>query len=171
MSEVLASIYASGEPIVKQAYSDYDAPTKTFPSLQSLQDDIACVPEQKRKFFHYAIYYPAARGFVLEKRIELKPGAVKNHTHRFSQEGWGLIFLQITFKDAGNVECCVLANSETRANNWSVTLARLGAPDRWDWVVVKHHAGRLIRFVRKLAKQQAEQGADGKTPEAAQPPH
>ena len=159
---VLASIFASGDPIVKEAYSDFDTPTKAFPTLESLRADIDYTPGQKRKFFYYSIYFPAANGFVLEKRIELKPGAVKNHTHRFCQEGWGLIFLQITFAQPGTVECRVAVNSETRANNWAETLDRLGNPDQWDWAEIKSHAGRLIRIVRKLAKQQAEHGEGGK---------
>ncbi len=156
VDDVLASIFASGHPTVKEAYSDFDSPTKIFPTKESLRDDIDFTPEQNRKFFFYSIYYPAANGFVLEKRIELKPGAVKDHTHRFYQEGWGLIFLQLTFKRPGSVECHVTVNSETRANNWAETLDRLGNPDQWDWDVIKLHAGRLIRLIRKLAKQEAE---------------
>ena len=157
IDEVLASIFASGDPIVKEAYSGFDQPTKTFPTLQALRDDIDYTPGRGRKFFYYSIYYPEANGIVLEKRIDLKPGAVKNHTHRFSQEGWGLIYLQITFKYPGAVECRIAVSSEKRANNWADTLDRLGEPDLWDWEVIKVHAGRVTRLLRKLGKQQAEQ--------------
>ncbi|MFM7180729.1 MAG: hypothetical protein ACKO2G_04605 [Verrucomicrobiales bacterium] len=105
IDEVLTSIFASGGPIVKEAYSGFDQPTKIFPTLQALREDIDYTPGQGRKFFYYSIYYPEANVFVLEKRVDLKPGAVKNHTHRFSQEGWGLICLQITFKYPGAAEC------------------------------------------------------------------
>jgi hypothetical protein len=155
--DVLASVFALGDPIVKEAYSEFDAPTKTFPTLESLRADIDYTPGQERKFFYYSIYCPTAKGFVLEKRIELKPGAVKNRTHRFCQEGWGLIFLQITFKHPGTVECRVEVNSETKASNWAETQDRLGNPDEWDWAEIKLHAGRLIRLVRKLGKQRAAQ--------------
>lgn len=149
------SIYASGDPVVKEAYSNFDSPTKTFPTVQSLRDDIDYTYSQKREFFYYSIYYPAAKGFVLEKRIELKPGAVKNHTHRFSQEGWGLIYLQLTFKHPEAFEYRVAVNSETRANNCAEMHEGLRDPDGWEWDVIKFHSGRLIRLVRKLAKQQA----------------
>jgi hypothetical protein len=161
LDDVLASIFDSGDPVVKEAYSDFDAPTNTFPTLEALRNDIDYTPGQKRKFFYYSIYYPAARGSVLEKRIELKPGAVKNHTHRFCQEGWGLVFLQITFDHPGTVECRVAVNSEKRANNWSDTIDRFGDLDAWDWDVIKLHAGRLTRLLRKLGKQEAEQNGAG----------
>jgi hypothetical protein len=157
LDDVLASVFASGDPVVKEAYSDFDASTKVFPTLESLREDFHYTPGQKRKFFYYAIYYPAANGLVVEKRIELKPGAVKNHTHRFCQEGWGLVFLQITSKHPGAVECRVAVNSEKRANKWADTIDRFGDPDAWDWDVIKLHAGRLTRLLRKLGKQRAEQ--------------
>lgn len=161
LDDVLTSIFASGHPVVKEAYSDFDASTKVFPTLESLQEHIDYTSGQKRKFFYYAIYYPAANGLVVEKRIELKPGAVKNHTHRFCQEGWGLVFLQITFEHPGAVECRLAVNSEKRANNWADTTDRLGDPDSWNWEVIKLHAGRLTRLLRKLGKQQAEQVSGG----------
>lgn len=156
VDEVLTSIFATGDPVVKEAYSDFDTSTKVFPTLESLREDIDYTSGQKRKFFFYAIYYPAANGLVVEKRIELKPGAPGNHRHRFCQEGWGLIFLQIKFKHPGAVECRLAVNSEKRANNWADTIDRLGDPRSWDWEVVKLHAGRMTRLLRKLGKQQAE---------------
>lgn len=156
IGELLTCIFASGAPIVREAYSEFGRCTRAFPTLQSLRENIILGLEQGKTFFHYAIYYPEAKGFVLERRIELKPGAVKSHTHRFSQEGWGLIFLQITLKGPAVVECRIAVNSETRANNWQDTLDRLKEPALWNWEVVNRYGGRLTRLVRKLAKQQAE---------------
>lgn len=152
IDELVDSIFSSGDPIVKEAYSDFDTATRTFPTPESLRADISYTPEQKRKFFYYSVHYPAADGIVAEKRINLNPGAVKHHTHRFCQEGWGLIFLQVTFQPSGKIQCCVSVNSEARANNWADTGKHLGDPAKWNWDIVNRHAGRLVRLLRKLGK-------------------
>jgi hypothetical protein len=131
----------------------------TFSSASDLEADIKFVPE-KKSYFHYALYYPDAKGYVSEKRIELKPKACRGHTHRFTQEGWGLIFLQLKFMNDQCAECRVAVNSNTRANNWRDTYPLLKSPDLWDWKVVNQHAGRIVRLVRKLGKK-AEQKNGG----------
>ncbi|MEZ5327004.1 MAG: hypothetical protein R3F19_18290 [Verrucomicrobiales bacterium] len=153
---VVESVFASGSPVVKQAASDFDQPTKTFPSIEALRDDMKFTPGQKRASYLYSIYYPEAKGAVSERRIDLSPGAVPGHTHRFSPQGWGLIQFQCTFRDFPSIECRVAVNSDVRAQNWSDTYPEMGSPDLWDWKVVNLHAGRLVRLLRKLAKQ-AEQ--------------
>lgn len=161
LDEVIDSVFASGSPVVKQESSDFDSPTKTFPTADDLREDLRFIPDQKQRFKCYAIYYPDAGGTVSERRIDLKPGAVPGHTHRFSQEGWGLIHLQCNQRDYPSIECRVAVNSDVRAHNWSDTCPEMGAPDLWDWDVIKRHAGRLTRLLRKLAKQRAEQNAAG----------
>ncbi|MCB1099808.1 MAG: hypothetical protein KDN22_29845 [Verrucomicrobiae bacterium] len=162
LDEVIDSIFSSGSPVVKQASSDFDSPTKAFPTADDLREDLRFIPDQKQRFKCYAIYYPEAGGMVSERRIDLKPGAVPGHTHRFSQEGWGLIQLQCNHRNYPSIECRVAVNSDVRAQNWSDTYPEMGSPDLWDWDVIKRHAGRLTRLLRKLAKQPAEQDADRK---------
>ena len=84
IDEMIRAVYAAGSPVVKEAYSDLDSPTVTFQSASDLRADIKFVPKAKA-FFYYALYYPDAKGFVMEKKIELKPKACGGHTHRFSQ--------------------------------------------------------------------------------------
>jgi hypothetical protein len=151
LDELIEAVYANGAPVVKQAYSDFDAPTLTFPSAPDLRADIRFVPEQRASFF-YALYYPDTKGFVLEKRIELKPRAGKGHTHRFSQAGWGLIFLDITSQNRSRLKCGVAVNSVARARLWFDTCPELQSPDLWDWIAVNRRAGRLVRLLRKLGK-------------------
>ena len=76
LDDIIEAVYVAGAPIVKEAYSNLDTPTVAFPSPTDLRQHIQFVPEQ-RAFFHYALYYPEAKGFVLEKRIDLKPGSCK----------------------------------------------------------------------------------------------
>lgn len=163
IDEVVQAVYAMGSPVVKEAYSDFDSHTMTFPSASDLRADIKFDPKEKA-FFYYALYYPDAKGFVLEGRIELKPRYCKGHTHRFSQNGWGLIFLQIDFKNHPRIECCVSVNSDTRAGNWFDTNPHLKSPDLWDWTVVNKHAGRLIRLLRKFGTENRKtEGEPGTT--------
>ncbi|MGK0189101.1 MAG: hypothetical protein ACI9R3_004918 [Verrucomicrobiales bacterium] len=157
LEEVLHAVFASESPIVKQATSDFDEPTKTFSSVDSLRENMRFSVGEEKAFFCYSMYYPDAKGMVAERRIDLNPGAVPGHTHRFSQEGWGLIQLQCNFRDFPSIECCVSVNSAERARNWADTFTRMGSPDLWEWKEVNRHAGRLVRPLRKLAKRADQQ--------------
>lgn len=163
LDEVLRSVFASGSPIVKQASSDFDQPIRVFPTVEALREDMQYTPSSKQAFFSYSIYYPEAKGIVTERRIDLKPGAVPGHTHRFAPQGWGLIQLQCGFRHFPSVECRIAVNSDVRAQNWAATCPEMGSPDLWDWHVVNRHAGRLVRLLRKLTKQEAEQDVHGNT--------
>ena len=88
-----------------------------------------------------------------EKKINLKPDAVGGHIYRYTQEGWGLILLQIDFGRYPVVECRVAVNSVERAKKWSSTYPEMKSPDSWDWKVVNRHAGRIVRLLRKLSKE------------------
>jgi hypothetical protein len=156
LDEVLRSVFAAGSPIVKQASSDFDQPTKLFPTVDSLRENMNYATGSTRGFFCYSIYYPDAEGIVTERRIDLKPGAVPGHTHRFAPQGWGLIQLQCDFRKFPSIECRVAVNSDVRAQNWSDTYPEMGSPDLWNWDVINRHAGRLVRLLRKIAKE-AEQ--------------
>ena len=151
LHELIDAVYSQGAPIVKEANSEYDSPPVAFPSSPSLQEHIERISD-RRVFSQYSIYYPEAKGFVEEERVELNPTSCKGHTYRISQKGWGLIYLQITLLDPSNIECRVVVNTSTRARNWSGTYTDLKSPELWDWKIVNRHAGRLVRLLRKLGK-------------------
>ena len=150
LAEIIHAIYQDGCPNVWEAYSDFDQPLRRFPVCANLLADL--VADEKRKCFHYAIHYPAAKGHVTERRIDLKPEAVPGFTHRFEINGWGLICLQCTFLDSNSIQVRIAVNSETRAMNWSSIYPELADPEAWDWTVVGRHAGRLVRLLRKIGK-------------------
>lgn len=151
LDELLAAVFADGEPIVSEAWSDFDAAAKIFPTLDCLRGDIQSRPGQKRTCFQYAIHYPEAGGFVVEKRVELEPGTAEGHTHRFTMEGWGLIYLRLKDKGLEGIECGVTAPSRERAGEEADACEHLGTPDLWDWELVERQAGRLRGFIEKLA--------------------
>ena len=153
LDRVLEAVFKDGNPIVKEAYSEFDSQTKTFLDIDTLRDDMKFSPGQKKTFFYYAIYYPDSKGVVFEKRINLNPGAVEGHSFRYCQEGWGLILLQCDFGKYPKVECRIAVNSAERANKWSGTYPEMQSPNDWDWKVVNRHAGRLVRLLRKMSKE------------------
>jgi hypothetical protein len=146
-------VFSVGYPVVKEADSDFDTQAKAFADTGALQEHVTSSISRNKGFFHFALYYPESKGVVREKRIELKPGSVPSHTHRYKQEGWGLIYLQINFRDHLRIECRVAVNSAERANVWAVNYPELGPPNAWDWTVVNQHARRLVGLLRKLAKE------------------
>lgn len=154
LAEIVDAIYGQGEVIVKEASTGYDSSPNHFPDAESLQADVG--QADTRGFFFYSIYYPEAGGHVYERRIDLIPEKCDGHTHRFKQEGWGLIRLQCRFRDPSDIECNIAVNSEVRASNWSDTYPDMGDPAEWDWKLVNSKAGRLIRLLRKLGKQKAQ---------------
>src|SRR5574340_585483 len=92
--EIVAAVFDQGDVVVKEAYSEFDCPTREFADASALIDDVSRQRANKAVFLSYVIYYPEARGYTYEERIALKPKHCKGHTFRFSQEGWGLIQLQ-----------------------------------------------------------------------------
>ena len=153
LREIICAIFDQGDVVVKQAYSDFDCPTRQFGDVEALIQDLSYQPGQKVASFSYVIYYPEAKGHTHEKRINLKPESCMGHTFRFTQEGWGLIQLQCNFRDYPKIECRIAVNSRVRAGNWFGTYPDYENPDMWDWEVVKKKAGRLVRLLRNTQKQ------------------
>ncbi len=153
LHDILNAIYDEGAPVVREAYSEFDTPTREFKTKSDLLNDLTYSPGQKAKFFHYSIYYPESAGFTIEERINLKPEKCNGHTYRFSQAGWGLIFLQCDFKNYPVIECRIAVNSRKRAELWAPTYPKLRSPDAWNWNIVDRYAGKLVRRLRKHGKQ------------------
>ncbi|MBB5353966.1 hypothetical protein HNR46_004237 [Haloferula luteola] len=151
LAKIVEAIFGQGEVIVKEASSRYDSPARAFSGTEALNHDLD--DDATPGFRFYSIYYPEAGGHVYERRIELIPEKCDGHTHRFKQEGWGLIRLQCRSRAQGTIECNIAVNSEVRAANWSDAYPDMKDPAEWDWNVVKSKAGRLVRLLRKLGQQ------------------
>ncbi len=150
--EIVATVFAQGPVVVRQAYSDFGCPTKEFADAKALCDELSHEPGAGDVLRQYTLYYPEAKGHTHERRIALKPQACEGYRFRFCQEGWGLIQLQCDFRNHPTVECRIAVNSEIRATTWSDTYPDFQNPDSWDWAVVEKKAGRLIRLLRRLGK-------------------
>ena len=158
LHDIVNAIYDEGAPVVREAYSAFDTPTREFKTKNDLLSDLTYSPGQDVKFFHYSIYYPESAGFTIEERINLEPEKCNGHTYRFSQAGWGLIFLQCNFETYPLIECRIAVNSRKRAELWASTYPGLQSPEAWAWNIVDRYAGKLVRKLRKHGKQ-AEQTA------------
>jgi hypothetical protein len=152
LHDVVAAIFAQSPVVVRQAYSDFGCTTKEFADTKALLDELHYEPGAGHVSRQYTLYYPEAKGHTHERRIALKPQACNGHSFRFCQEGWGLIQLQCDYRNHPMVECRIAVNSEIRAATWSDTYPDFQSPDSWDWAVVEKKAGRLVRLLRRLAK-------------------
>ena len=157
LREIIAMIYSEGGPVVKEAYSEYDSPTKSFLTAENLIKDVFKQSNKNKKSEYYAIYYPDTKGYVKEEKIKLDSIACPGATYRFSQKGWGLIFLHCDFRNETIIECEISVNTEKRAIRWSETYPDLKSPNLWDWKRVSKRAGKLVRLLKQRGKKLGNQ--------------
>ena len=48
--------------------------------------------------------------------------------------------------------CTISANSQTRAEAWAATAPEFKSPKLWNWPLIKKHARRLSRQLKKSAQ-------------------
>jgi hypothetical protein len=134
-----------------EAYSRFDREPREFESAEAL----AALPELGTDTeLQLALWHPAAGPAPIRRRIELKPGAVPGHTHRYAVEGCALLTLQ-----CGSVHGGVLTASSlgwwTEASARRKAAPSLGA-ERVDWTALSS-LGRRLRYhlTRRLARGSA----------------
>jgi hypothetical protein len=150
--ELANFIFNEGAPIVFQAYSHFGEALREFRSAPDFEREVEQEMRGGGKFLYYSIHFRDALGHVAQRKIKLDPSKCDGHSWRSTVEGWGLIQLQADMKHAPNIACRVAVNSEKRAAAWSGTYPEFKAPDSWDWRVVKRHASRIIRRLKKIAE-------------------
>ena len=61
LKEIAHAIFDQGPVVVKEAYSDYDCPTREFQTADALMKSMTNSPiEEDKAFFSYVLYYPEA---------------------------------------------------------------------------------------------------------------
>lgn len=148
VGDVIAAIFAQGNPVVYESYSDPEEELRSFDSSLPLEAEIEIRAPAERRSLLYSIYYAEAKGFMKKTRIQLIPEKNGGKRFRFSADGWGLIQLQLNFGDS-DVSCRVAVNSEKRALTWFDTYPDHRDPRLWDWKLVEKHARRIIRVLKK----------------------
>jgi len=135
-SENVAGLLVSmceGKPVIYEAYSKYDNEILQISGIEELKTYIDAEVSNGNNFIYLSIYYPDSKGRIETKKIDLNPEKCNGATKRYSIEGWGLIHLQMDYKNQSSVKCKVAVNTEKRANAWSITHPELGAPSEWQW--------------------------------------
>lgn len=132
---------------VIEAYSRFDSEPREFGSAAAVAD---LEELGTRDGPHLALWHSAAGPAPQHRRIELKPGAVPGHTHRYTVEGCSLVALQ-----CGGVGGGILTASSlgwwTEAGARAKAAPGLGAADV-NWPTLASLARRLRYHVtRRLA--------------------
>jgi hypothetical protein len=151
-TELAEFMFESGAPVVFPAYSGYGQSLRSFRTPAELIADIESAFATDQKSLQFALHYPDTKGHVAQRKIALDPKKCDGHTWRYAVEGWGLIQFQGELRRAPAIECRVAVNTQKRAEAWAGTHPELRDPGLWDWSVVQHHAGRIIRKMKKIAE-------------------
>lgn len=134
-----------------EAYSQFDREPREFEST----DAIAALPELGTDTgLQLALWHPAAGQAPIRRRIELKPGAVPGHTHRYTVEGCAVLTLQCRGVRGGVLTASSLS-WWTEAGARAKAAPSLGA-DRVNWTALSS-LGRRLRYhvTRRLARGSA----------------
>ena len=134
-------------PIVAEAHSAIGAELRYYAHPDEVVELARRNTECRNGAVHLAVLFPDTRGRLIARRIPI----ADNSKYRHSSEGWGLIFVYLAVGRPAGIKSFVSANSEKRAQGWSVTYPELGLPDAWDWSAVRAHLVRLRSALRKVA--------------------
>lgn len=150
LTQVFNAVY-QGSPVVTQDYALPGCELMQFVDQPALEQYIAAELAAGRLRASLALHYPDTGGLAVRERIDLNNPAANGATWRYTIGGWGLIQLQLDFRNPGVVDCRIAVNSAERARAWAKPNDRLGEPALWDWPAIEKHARRLIRVLRKCA--------------------
>jgi len=137
--------------VVSESYSEFEKDIIYFAEFKVLENYIVNQLSAGRKFIGIAIFYPETEGLIQKRKIKLNPKKCDGATYRYAVEGWGIIHLQLTNKDAQTISCRLAVNTEKRATAWADTSTEIKSPALWKWQLVEKHARRLIRELKKCA--------------------
>lgn len=143
------AIFAKGEPMVVEAYSEFEVEPRNFTSAADLCAYVAHQRKQPSGSAHFAIHYPDTGGRLVRRRITLDPSRCGGFTHRFAHEGWGIVWVYLHLVGPSPSGSFISANSQKRAEKWATTYAELDPPATWIWPAVASHARRLSRVLKQ----------------------
>ena len=143
------AVFSKPNPLVVEAYSDYDKEPREFGSSRELIEYTNQKLLVPKTHIHLFLVYPDMGGEIRKRRIQLNSEKAQGHTFRYTWDGWGMISIQL---HPGSPQLSgVNANSESRAQKWFKTSPEFGAIEAWNWRVVESHKRRLQRVFKKCA--------------------
>lgn len=129
-------------PTVRSSESELGEPLQHFGDAAAILDKAAQCLAEGRHHYAFGFWYPAMKGNVLERRIDLDPPR-EGKSHRYSLSGWGLIHLHVYCSDPRQLQCRVVVNSLSRAMSRESRYPELGPVADWDWKAVERLAYKL----------------------------
>jgi hypothetical protein len=142
------AIFAKGSPTVVQAYSGYGQDPLRFESAGDLCTYASRQRDKPSGSAHVAVHFRDTAGHLARKLVSLDPSKCGGFTHRYTFEGWGLIWVYMHLNGASPIGSFVSANSQRRAEKWSSTYPELDPPGTWNWAAVSGHRRRLARVLK-----------------------
>ena len=153
VASVANAIFAKGGPTVVEAWSEFGSEPRHFVSAA----EICAYATEKRGgkpgSVHLAVHYPDTAGRLVQKRVSLNPGACDGFSHRFTFEGWGLIWAYLHLAGANAADSFVSANTQKRAEKWAAKYPEQDPPSAWYWPAVSSHCRRLRNALKSSSNQ------------------
>ena len=145
------SAFQAETPIVTSSESHLGEPLERFATPADIKAKAAYCVETGVHNYAFALWYPSAKGQVLEREIKFDPPR-DGKTFRYSFSGWGLIHLHLYVTPPKTLQCRVAVNSEARAKSREERYPELGPTSDWDWRVIEAYAFRLSRRLAPMGR-------------------
>ncbi len=152
VEKMAQAIFSREGATVAEAYSTFDKPLRYFKSADEVVEYGRAKISSASDTFFIGVVYPDMLGECRVRRITLSPKHVRDHTHRFVFEGWGVVWIQLHLNSYSSLGSEVSSNSEKRALVWSTTIPELPPPSTWQWKAVESHTRRLKRALAKATE-------------------
>jgi hypothetical protein len=148
VAAIASAIFAKGSPTVVEAYSEFGRDPRRFSSAAEVCAYAAQRRPEASGYVHLAIHYSDTSGRLVPKRVTLDPSRCNGATHRYTFEGWGIIWVYLNLAHSSATGSFVSANSQKRAEKWAATYPQQDSPATWHWPAVAAHARRLTKALR-----------------------
>ena len=145
----VTAVFAKSNPLVLEAYSEFDKDARQLRSAAELAGFIRTTFLGKNRSAHFFVVYPDMLGKPMRKTIHLEPAKMPEGLVRYTWNGWGLISVTLHAHAKALSKSAVTSNSEARARAWASSNLEWPSPDAWDWKAVEKHTRRLQRVLRK----------------------
>jgi hypothetical protein len=143
-----AAVFDKSNPLVLEAYSEFDKDPLQFVSKNELVQHINDRLSVPHRTAHFFVTYPDMLGYPIKRTIHLDQKRVRGGKVRHTWGGWGLISVIIENEETPTRKSHVAANSEARANMCCDIHPELPLPSSWNWQAVGSHLRRLQRVLK-----------------------
>ena len=148
IDEIMQLAFHLGEVQIFESDSEKEKEIVEIKDFEQYLDYFQNAINSKKRHIAFGLHYKEANGFSEIRKVTLNPKYCGGKEYRYKIEGWGIIYIQLAFKEE-NIECRIAVNTEKRAENWESTNPELKSPSLWNWKIVESKVRNLIRELRK----------------------